>query len=59
MELVVRSDIQPGVIDLKILQEAIKDQGPKGEAGKLLEEEGYHLKDITHLRLEFLSKCRG
>ncbi|XP_046662673.1 dynein regulatory complex subunit 3 [Homalodisca vitripennis] len=58
MELVVRSDIQPGVIDTKILQEAIKEQGPKGEAGRLIEEEGYDLKEITHLRLEFLNILR-
>lgn len=56
MEIVVKSNIQPGVIDLKIVQDAIKEQGPKGEAGKLIEEEGYDLKEVLHLRLEFLSK---
>lgn len=56
MEIIVRSDIQPGVIDMKIIQEAVKEQGPKGEARNLIEEEGYDLKEISNLRLEFLSK---
>lgn len=56
MDRVVRSDIQPTVINLLTLQEAIRDQGPKGEAGKLFEEEGYNFNDVSHLRLEFLSK---
>ncbi|XP_054286966.1 dynein regulatory complex subunit 3-like isoform X2 [Macrosteles quadrilineatus] len=58
MEVVVRSDIQPGVIDMNIIQEAVKEQGPKGEAGKLIEEEGYDLKEIGYLRLEFLNILR-
>lgn len=56
MEIIVRSDIQPGVIDMKIIQEAVKEQGPKGEARNLIEEEGYDLKEIANMRLEFLSK---
>lgn len=55
MEAIVRTDIEPGVIDLKLLKEAIKEQGPTGEAGRLIEEEGYSFKDITTICLEFLS----
>lgn len=55
MEAIVRTDIEPGVIDLKLLKEAIKEQGPTGEAGRLIEEEGYNFKDITNIRLDFLS----
>lgn len=56
LETIVRTDIEPGVIDMKIIREAIKEQGPKGEAEVLIEQEGYDIKEVTHLRLEFLSK---
>lgn len=55
METIVRTDIEPGVIDIKLLKEVIKEQGPTGEAGNLIEEEGYSFKDIKNIRLEFLS----
>uniref|UniRef100_A0A1B6DVQ0 Dynein axonemal assembly factor 1 homolog n=1 Tax=Clastoptera arizonana TaxID=38151 RepID=A0A1B6DVQ0_9HEMI len=55
LEAIVRTDIEPNVIDMKMIEEAIKDQSPKGQAGILIEQDGYDLKEIHYIRLEFLN----
>lgn len=45
-----------GVIDEKMLQTAIIEQGPKGEEGRLFKQQGIAYEEITYLRLEFLGK---
>lgn len=50
---------EPGVIDETIIYNAIIEQGPKNEEGRLFKEQGIDYKEITHLRLEFLGKARS
>ncbi|XP_044269077.1 dynein regulatory complex subunit 3-like isoform X2 [Tribolium madens] len=49
---------EPKVIDNALLEKCIKDQGPKGEAGRLAEIEKIPLEDVTEIRLEFLNILR-
>lgn len=55
---IIHTDIEPGVIITDMIKNAMREQGPKGVAGSLMEEEGYdiHTTPVKSLRLEFLSK---
>ena len=44
------------MIDEQMLQHAVEEQGPKGEAGKIAKREGIDFTDVTSLRLDFKSK---
>ncbi|BFZ17183.1 hypothetical protein BsWGS_20222 [Bradybaena similaris] len=45
--------VEPSVIDSKMLQEAVEEQGPKDEAKTIAKKEGYKFKDVLSLRLDF------
>ncbi|KAJ1522890.1 hypothetical protein ONE63_002032 [Megalurothrips usitatus] len=50
----VHEHLLPGVIDMDMIQRHVYDQGPKGEAGRVAQEEGINLAEVTSLRLEYL-----
>lgn len=45
--------IEPSVIDEKMLKEAVEDQGPKGEAGRIAKMEGIDFDTVLALRLDY------
>ena len=49
----VYDTIEPAVIDDVMLTMAIKEQGPKNQAGKIADQEGIEYKDVLALRLDF------
>ncbi|XP_063712767.1 dynein regulatory complex subunit 3-like [Symsagittifera roscoffensis] len=49
----VYDTIEPAVIDDVMLMMAIKEQGPKNQAGKIADQEGIDYKDVINLRLDF------
>lgn len=51
----VYTDIQPKVINTAMLEEVIDSQRPKGEAGRLVREEGIAMSEVEVLRLEYKS----
>lgn len=50
---------EPKVIDEEMLQQAIVEQGPQGQAGKIAKKEGIQYKEVLQLRLDFRSKNRN
>ena len=48
--------VEPSVIDEQMLVQAVEEQGPKGEAGKIAKKEGIDFADVISLRLDFKSK---
>ena len=48
--------VEPAVIDEEMLQNAVEEQGPKDEAGRIAKAEGIDFADVTQLRLDFKSK---
>lgn len=48
--------VEPNVISEALLKKCIKEQGPKGEAGKVANAEGIEFNEIEHLRLDFKSE---
>lgn len=46
---------EPSVIDDKLLKSLTIEQGPRGEAGKIIEKEGLEFHEILELRLDFKS----
>ncbi|KAI1883963.1 hypothetical protein AGOR_G00221500 [Albula goreensis] len=44
---------EPTVVDEVMLQLAVEEQGPQGQAGLIAKEEGIELKDVLHLRLDY------
>ncbi|XP_075225765.1 dynein regulatory complex subunit 3-like [Lycorma delicatula] len=54
---VIHTDIEPGVISTQMIKDALREQGPKGEAGRLMEEESQDIQNTPskQLRLEFLN----
>ena len=48
--------VEPSVIDEQMLLQAVEEQGPKGEAGKIAKKEGLDFADVKSLRLDFKSK---
>ncbi|TRY98968.1 hypothetical protein DNTS_001235 [Danionella cerebrum] len=47
--------IEPRVIDEEMLQNAIQDQGPKGQAADIARKEGIKYQEVTELRLDYRS----
>ncbi|CAG5115260.1 unnamed protein product [Candidula unifasciata] len=45
--------VEPSVIDEEMLKEAVEEQGPKDEAGKIAKQEGIEFEDVLSLRLDF------
>lgn len=45
--------IEPSVIDEQMLKDAVEEQGPKGEAGRIAKQEGIDFGDVLSLRLDF------
>ncbi|XP_075686746.1 dynein regulatory complex subunit 3 [Rhinoderma darwinii] len=45
--------VEPNVIDDDMLRNAVEEQGPGGEAGRIAKMEGINFKDVTSLRLDF------
>ena len=48
--------IEPSVIDEQMLKDAVEEQGPKGEAGRIAKQEGIDFGDVLSLRLDFKSR---
>lgn len=48
--------IEPSVIDEQMLKDAVEEQGPKAEAGRIAKQEGIDFGDVLSLRLDFKSK---
>lgn len=44
---------EPNVIDDEMLRNAVEEQGPREEAGRIAKMEGISFKDVTSLRLDF------
>ncbi|XP_064171842.1 dynein regulatory complex subunit 3 [Anguilla rostrata] len=44
---------EPTVVGEEMLQQAVEEQGPKGQAGIIAKQEGIELKDVLHLRLDY------
>ena len=49
--------IEPNVISETLLKQCVTEQGPKGEAGKVANEEGIEFEEVQELRLDFKSMC--
>ena len=47
---------EPTVIDEKLLRSLILEQGPDGEAGKIIEKEGVEFHEVLELRIDFKSQ---
>lgn len=47
---------EPTVIDEKLLRTLILEQGPDGEAGKIIEKEGVEFHEVLELRIDFKSQ---
>merc|ERR1712228_378292 len=47
------TQVEPAVIDNDMLRQAVEDQGPVGEAGKIAKQEGVPYSAVTSLRLDF------
>jgi hypothetical protein len=51
----IQEDLEPSVINTAMIMKALEEERPAGEAGRLVVEDGIVLKEVTSLRLEFLS----
>jgi len=51
----IQEDLGPGVINTAMIMKSLEEERPAGEAGRLALEDGIVLKEVTGLRLEFLS----
>ena len=47
--------IEPNVVSEALLRKCVADQGPDGEAGRVVKEEGTDFTEVTRLRLDFQS----
>lgn len=47
--------IEPSVIDEHMLKQAVEEQGPRGEAGRIAKSEGIDFGEVLSLRLDFKS----
>ncbi|XP_036408025.1 dynein regulatory complex subunit 3 [Megalops cyprinoides] len=45
--------VEPNVVDEEMLRQAVEEQGPQGQAGRIAKEEGIQFEDVRHLRLDF------
>ncbi|KAJ8345010.1 hypothetical protein SKAU_G00292030 [Synaphobranchus kaupii] len=44
---------EPTVVDEEMLQQAVEEQGPQGQAGIIAKQEGIEMKDVLDLRLDY------
>lgn len=47
---------QPKVVDEEMLQQAIEEQRPLGQADEIATKDGIQYEEVLHLRLEYKSK---
>lgn len=47
---------QPKVVDEEMLQQAIEEQRPLGQAGEIAKKDGIQYEEVLHLQLEYKSK---
>ncbi|KAJ7989738.1 hypothetical protein DPEC_G00307640 [Dallia pectoralis] len=45
--------LEPSVMDEKMLQKAVEEQGPQGQAGQIAKEEGIQYDEVCQLRLDY------
>ena len=50
---------EPNVVSEALLRECVRAQGPKGEAGRVADEEGVAFSEVRELRLDFKSESWG
>lgn len=55
---IIYKELEPSVLNQEIITNAIYDQGPDGEAGRLFRNMEIQHDKVTVLRLEFLSELR-
>jgi hypothetical protein len=48
--------VEPNVLKEDFLAEVVREQKPRGEAGRLAAEEGIEFNEVTVLRLDFRSR---
>lgn len=48
---------EPGVISEDLLHQLVIEQGPVGEASRIVQVEGLEFTEITELRVDFKSMC--
>ena len=51
--------LEPAVLNESLLLEAVREQGPRGEAGRVALEEGIAFEEVTELKLDFRSEGEG
>lgn len=49
---------EPAVLNESLLLDAVREQGPRGEAGRVALEEGIAFEEVTELQLDFRSEWR-
>lgn len=50
---------EPAVLNESLLSDAVREQGPRGEAGRVALEEGVAFEEVTELKLDFRSEEEG
>lgn len=50
---------EPNVVSEALLRECVRAQGPRGEAGRVADEEGVAFSEVRELRLDFKSEAWG
>lgn len=53
---IIYKELEPSVLNEKIITKTIIEQGPEGEAGRLFRSAEIQYDKVTVLRLEFLSE---
>jgi hypothetical protein len=53
---IIHKELEPSVLNEKVIRRAVYDQGPVNEAGRLFREMEIQYEKVTVLRLEFLSE---
>lgn len=53
---IIFKELEPSVVNEEIIQKAVYEQGPTGEAGRLFKSMDVQYEKVTILRLEFLSE---
>jgi Leucine-rich repeat (LRR) protein len=55
---IIFKELEPSVLNEEVIRNAVYEQGPAGEAGRLFREMEIQYEKVTILRLEFLSEFR-
>ncbi|XP_033211386.1 dynein regulatory complex subunit 3-like isoform X1 [Belonocnema kinseyi] len=53
--VIFQNSSEPNVISHDLLVNLVIDQGPRGEAGKLFQEDGIKLEEVKEIRIEYLN----